>query len=365
MKRRRDRLKDCDMRKNIDNGTIRRVLDAADIVEVISDFDEVKLRKKGARYEGICPFHDDKGYGNFSVYPKGNCYKCFKCGAKGGVVEFLKAHEHLSFPDAIRWLGKKYSIPVDDVPLDYTPPPPRPKPAPLPMLVIPDGVVRPGRLEEDALVRWLRSVPWDGAQLARIDKVLAEYKVGHSRMGYTVFWQIDNEGKVRTGKMMKYKPDGHRDKETKYNFSWVHSTLNRKHLIDTSKAEVIQCLFGLHLLDKYPGAEVMLVESEKTAIIMAIAYGNHAKQVWMSCGGAENLTRDRLAPLLKAGRSITLFPDRDKVEEWTSRAQQFSDIIVNSDPVTKWWKPCDGEKADIADVVVRGIIEHHNKSKET
>ena len=353
------------MRKNIDRGTIQRVLDAADIVDVISDFDDVKLRKKGARYEGICPFHADKGYGNFSVYPRGNCYKCFKCGAKGGVVEFLKEHENLSFPDVIRWLGKKYSIPVDDVPFDYTPPPPRPKPAPLPMLEIPDGMVRPGRLEQDNLVRWIMSIPWDGAQRARIDNVLAEYKVGHSRQGYTVFWQIDNEGIVRTGKMMLYYPAdhekaGHRDKETRYNFTWVHTTLNRLHLIDTSKAEMKQCLFGLHLLDAYPNAEVKIVESEKTAVLMAIAYGNHATQVWMSCGGAENLTREKLSPIIKAGRRITIYPDRDKVGEWTDRAYiiDYERLTVDSDPVTKWWRPEDGEKADIADVVVRNIIEH-------
>ena len=343
----------------IDETTIQRVLDAADIVEVISDF--VELKQKGARWLGLCPFHDDKHATNFSVYPAKQCFTCFACGAKGGVVEFLKMHERLSFPDVIRWLGKKYSIPVDDVPLDYIPPPPRPKPAPLPMLVIPDGMVRSGRLEEDALVRWLRSVPWDGAQRARIDKVLAEYKIGHSRMGYTVFWQIDEDGRARTGKMMLYKPDGHRDKETPYNFSWVHSTLNRKHLIDTSKAEVKQCLFGLHLLNAYPNAEVKIVESEKTAIIMAIAYGNHYGQVWMACGGAENLTRERLAPIIKSKRSITIYPDRDKVAEWTAKASNmgYLHMSVDSVPVTKWWKLCDGEKADIADVVVRGIIERH------
>lgn len=342
----------------INDSTIQRVLNAADIVEVISDF--VELRQKGARWIGLCPFHEDRHATNFSVYPAKQCFKCFACGAKGGVVEFLKMHERLSFPDVIRWLGKKYNIPVDDVPLDYTPPPPRPRPAPLPMLVIPDGMVRSGRLENDALVGWLRGLPWDDAQRARIDKVLAEYKVGHSRMGYTVFWQIDDEGRARTGKMMFYKADGHRDKETPYNFSWVHSTLNRNGIIDTSKVEVKQCLFGLHLLDKYQNAEVKIVESEKTAVIMAIAYGNHDGQVWMACGGAENLTRDRLAPIMKAGRRITIYPDRDKVNEWSMIAINlgYINISVDSAPVTKWWKSCDGEKADIADVVVRSISEN-------
>ena len=88
---------------------IEKVLETAKIEEVVDDFKDVKLRKKGVRYQGICPFHDDKDYGNFIVYPKDNCYRCFKCDAKGGVVDFLMAHERLSYPDAIRWLGKKYN----------------------------------------------------------------------------------------------------------------------------------------------------------------------------------------------------------------------------------------------------------------
>lgn len=384
----------------IDDSTIKRVLDRADIVEVISDFDDLKLRKKGARYEGICPFHDDKGYGNFSVYPKGNCYKCFKCGAKGGVVEFLKMHEHLSFPDAIRWLGKKYSIPVDDVPLDYTPPPPRPKPKPKDMLVLPMRYVEQTQqtLYNDNLALWLASLPWDGAQTARLDKVADEYHLGHSnKLDMTIFWQIDEQGRVRTGKMMKYYPKGHlkfghRDKDSQYNFDFVHTALSRPQLVrdrlgfpvvgedgqyvyevkhkdifDDDKQEMKQCLFGMHLLSKYPGADVKIVESEKTAIVMAIAYGNHAKQVWMACGGLQNINRDKLAPIIREGRNVTLFPDRDGVDKWKVRSMQlnYPNVVVDAIPVTKWWKPCDGEKADIADVVVRGIIEHHNQSTTT
>lgn len=345
----------------IDETTIQRVIERADIVEVIGDF--VELKKKGARYLGLCPFHDDRHATNFSVYPSKQCYRCFACEAKGDVVKFLMEHERLSFPDAIRWLGKKYGIPVDDVPLDYTPPAPRPKPQPLPMLEISKGYVRPGRIEIDNLVCWIASVPWDGAQQARILEVLEEYHIGHSRWGFTMFWQIDKEGRVRTGKMMKYKTDGHRDKESKYNFDWVHSLMNRQHLIDTDKVEVKPCLFGLHLLNKYKGADVCIVESEKTAIIMAIAYGNHVKQVWMACGGLQNISKEKLAPIMKEGRRIVLYPDRDGVKEWEKKAHEldYLNITVDARPVREWWKPCDGEKADIADVVVRSITEHQRK----
>lgn len=343
----------------IDDATIQRVLERADIVEVVSDF--VELKQKGPRWIGLCPFHDDQHATNFSVYPGKQCYTCFACGAKGDVVKFLREHERLSFPDAIRWLGKKYGIPVDDVPLDYTPPPPRPKPEPLPTLEIPMEMVKPGRIEKDLFVKWMADLPWDTAQRARIDEALREYHVGHSRSGFTVFWQMDEQGRVRTGKMMKYKADGHRDKESKYNFDWVHSALHRKGLIDTSKVDVKPCLFGLHLLNKYPQADVCIVESEKTAVLMAVAYGNNYRQVWMACGGKENINKDKLAPIIRQGRNIILYPDRDGVKEWQRKANDLNylNILVDAKPVTDWWKPQDGEKADIADVVVRSIIEHN------
>ena len=138
--------KKSDEFKKISEDIIRRVTDAARIEDVVGEF--VTLRKAGVNLTGICPFHDDKHDGNFIVRPSsvsekrgGNTYRCFVCDKKGGPVQFLMEHERLSFPDAIRWLGKKYNEPVDDIPLNYTPPPPRPKPAPLPVLEIPRSYV--------------------------------------------------------------------------------------------------------------------------------------------------------------------------------------------------------------------------------
>ena len=382
----------------IDDATIQAVLERAAIVDVVGDF--VELKKKGLRYIGLCPFHDDRHATNFSVYPQKQCYRCFACGAKGDVVKFWKEHEKMTFPDAIRWLGKKYCIPVDDVPMNWTPPPPRPKPKPKPMLVLPIEVVKNRKsVEKDNLIEWIKGISWDGAQRARVDSVLAEYYVQHAvqiaddekrpnittRHHFTIFWQIDEKMQVRTGKMMKYKVDGHRDKDAFFSFDWIHTCFARprikrdekgmavmgddgkpvmecryKHVYDPDKQDVVHTLFGMHLLDKYPNAEVRIVESEKTAIIMAIAYGNHYMQVWMACGGIENLTKERLAPIIKQGRRIVLYPDRDGVKAWEKKAHELGYIkmTVDARPVTEWWKPQDGEKADIADVVVRSIIEH-------
>ena len=346
----------------IDKITIERILNAAKIEDVVGEF--VKLKKKGVRYLGLCPFHDDRHIGSFVVYPKGNCYKCFKCGAKGGVVDFLMEHAHLSYPDAIRWLGKKYSIETDMEDFNYTPPPPRPAPPPLQPLRLPMGMVeRTEHLDSDLLAAWIMTdINWDYIQRKRISEVLNDYHVGHGKNGHTIFWQIDELGEVRTGKMMKYKSDGHRDREASWNFDFIHSALFRDQRLtqwDEDKQEAQLTFFGMHLLNRYPNATVNIVESEKTALLMAIAYGNHATQVWMACGGLEMLSRERLAPIISQGRQIVLFPDRDGIDKWKAKARQldYPRLMIDCVPVQKWWKPEDGEKADIADVVVRILNE--------
>ena len=357
----------------IPDDIIKAVLDATKIEDVISDF--VKLRKAGVNLTGICPFHDDQHDGNFIVRPStisqergGNTYRCFACDAKGDAVKFLMDHENMTFVDAIRWLGKKYNIEVDDVPIDWTPPPPRPTPPPLPTLYIPISIVKSRTsLENNTLVEWIRTgIKWDTVQRKRVDEVLTAYLVGSSVYGHTIFWQIDNEGKVRTGKMMKYRQDGHRDKVAAWNFDYIHAALFRDQRhpeYDDTKMEVRQCLFGLHLLNHYKYKDVAqtvcIVESEKTALLMAIAYGNNAKQVWMACGGLGSLNATRLAPLIADHRNIILYPDRDGIEAWRQKAEQlhYDRVTIDTTPVTQWWRPEDGEKADIADVVIRILNE--------
>ena len=365
----------------IDRIIIDRILETAKIEEVVGDF--IDLKKKGVRYLGLCPFHDDRHLGSFVVYPKGKCYKCFVCGAKGGVVDFLKNHEHLSFPDAIRWLGKKYNIDTDMQDFNYTPPPARPKPEPLKMLVLPKWLMANTLLnvERSTLVQWIRTgINWDPLQRARIDQALNDYAVGCSKQGMTVFWQMDEKGQLRTGKMMRYKADGHRDKSQGYNFDWIHSSLVRHRdpetgrmtdeppyphpdLYNPDRQEMKSCYFGLHLLNQYKrkgiDQTVCIVESEKTALLMAIAYGNNTKQVWMACGGLENLSPEKLAPITAQGRHVILYPDRDGIDKWQAKKAQLGllNVDVDTTPVTKWWRDVDGDKADIADVIIRNLNE--------
>ena len=181
------------------------------------------------------------------------------------------------------------------------------------------------------------------------------YCIGGWRDGRTVFWMIDHKGVPRAAKMMRYKPDGHRDKSR--NPGWIYNQDGCREICRPDEHEVLKPLFGMHLLNRYKNATVKIVESEKTALLMAIAYGNHAGQVWMACGGLENLNRDKLKPIIEQRRDIILYPDRDGIAKWKAKAENlhYDRVTVDCKPVTEWWKPEDGEKADIADVVIRMI----------
>ena len=95
----------------IDRITVDKILDAANIVDVVSDF--VTLKRAGSNLKGLCPFHDDRTP-SFMVSPARNYCKCFACGEGGSPVGFIMKHEQLSYPDALRYLAKKYGIKIED-----------------------------------------------------------------------------------------------------------------------------------------------------------------------------------------------------------------------------------------------------------
>ena len=95
----------------IDRATVDRIMDAANIVDVVSEF--VNLRKAGVNYKGLCPFHDDKTP-SFMVSPSKQIFKCFACGKGGTVTTFLMEHEQIGYPEALRWLARKYNIEIQE-----------------------------------------------------------------------------------------------------------------------------------------------------------------------------------------------------------------------------------------------------------
>ena len=95
----------------IDQSTIDKILDAANIVDVVSGF--VTLKKRGVNLLGLCPFHNEKTP-SFIVSPSKGIFKCFGCGKGGNAVNFIMEHESLTYPEALRWLGRKYGVDVKE-----------------------------------------------------------------------------------------------------------------------------------------------------------------------------------------------------------------------------------------------------------
>jgi len=137
-----------------------------------------------------------------------------------------------------------------------------------------------------------------------------------SEKGATVFWQIDAQGKIRTGKIMLYSPDtGKRIKEPFNHIGWVHKALK------VPEFKLSQCFFGEHLLiDKTK--PVAIVESEKTAVIASVYLPQF---IWLATGSLDNLNAEKCS-ILK-GRTVTLFPDLNGFDKWSRKAKEFSHLV--------------------------------------
>lgn len=344
----------------ISEDIVRAVIDAAKIEDVVGDF--VTLRKAGVNLTGICPFHDDRHDGNFIVRPStisekngGNTFRCFVCDARGSSVQFLMNAEHMTFPDAIRYLGKKYNIDVDNVPINWTPPPPRPIPPPPPALEIPrKWVSRTMNLSsQSTFSKWFYSLPWPKNEISRIHETLWQYCVGGWNDDRVVFWLIDHNGTPRAAKLMCYMPDGHRDKNE--HPGWIYNQDGCRQKLNPQDHTILKPLFGSHLLNRYPNAVVNIVESEKTALIMANYYGNLDTQLWLACGGLQHLRLEAMQPLIDQKRKVWLWPDKDGTDKWQEVVEKLGTDNVRI--YTKFFETCwreeDGDKADIADIAIR------------
>lgn len=154
-----------------------------------------------------------------------------------------------------------------------------------------------------------------GVEIA--SKLIEVYFIGTSKYwdGATVFYQIDIQGKIRTGKIMLYSPvTGKRVKEPYNHIYWVHKAIKQPEF------ELKQCLFGEHLLiDKTK--HVAIVESEKTAIIASVYLPQF---IWLAVGSLTNLNAEKCS-ILK-GRNVTLFPDLNGFDKWNIKAKELSHI---------------------------------------
>lgn len=236
------------------------------------------------------------------------------------------------------------------------------KAAPKKVCYFPDGEssVRRSEAIETTFDKFLKSI----IPLADFERVRRLYHIGGCRgkafrynqeHNRTVFWQIDIEGKVRSGKTLVYKADGHRDKNI--NPSWVHCLVSIP-----DDWTLSQCLFGEHLLRQYPDKTVVLVEAEKTAIIGSAIYPDY---VWLATGGKTSSVVSKCQVL--SGRHVIIYPDIDGHEDWTQKAKEIQKTVkdckvVVSNILKNHCTPDEVKRQiDIADWMIEHLINQRSQ----
>lgn len=174
--------------------------------------------------------------------------------------------------------------------------------------------------ERNNLLKYLST----GLDPEHVKRTAREYCVGTwiepgKLEGAAVFWQVDRTGEVRTAKVVQYDPQtGHRVKGAQH---WTHALAGGT----PAGFRLDQCLFGEHLLDKYPDAPVGIVEAEKTALISRLRVPS---VLWVATGGLEELKVGKLLPL--AGRNVTLWPDLGEgFAKWSAKARDLEPLFAS------------------------------------
>lgn len=246
-------------------------------------------------------------------YKRGSKLSCPKCGKKQCFVKYIDSQGEITFPDYVGRCDHEQSCKYHYTPLDYFNDNPtlmnyskynstkvnNLKPCLPPSFIDKELMERSlTNYTMNPLYIYLSGVLGKDETL----RIFRLYHVGTSKKwgGSTVYWQIDWQGNVRTGKIMLYdSTTGHRIKEPRSYVSWVHTELNLQDY------NLKQCLFGEHLLSESPTKSVAIVESEKSALI---ATHYMPEFIWLATGGMHGCFKSDVVNVLK-GRSVMLCPD--------------------------------------------------------
>jgi hypothetical protein len=223
------------------------------------------------------------------------------------------------------------------------PVPPPPKPVSYIPVEVFKASLNPTAFETNYFVQYLISL----FDVEVASQLISRYFLATSKHwnGATVFWQIDTQGKVRTGKIMLYSPTtGKRVKEPFNHINWVHKAIKQPEF------ELKQCLFGEHLL-KDKTKPVAIVESEKTAVIASVYLPQF---IWLAAGSKDGLNAEKCS-ILK-GRTVTLFPDLNGFVKWSDKAKELSNLAIFTVSDLLERKATESERAkglDLADYLVK------------
>ncbi|MCR4602021.1 MAG: DUF6371 domain-containing protein [Prevotella sp.] len=324
-------------------------LNAISIVEVAQRLGQTW--KAGTLYKTHCPWHDDS-HPSLVLYRRtdeNRCH-CFACGKGGSVIDYVMQHEHWTFQEACQWLSQEYGISTTQA--YYFTPRPRQKvreaPAEpvytyIPMAMLDDLVSVENSLCKCLMHMFLpEAVKW----------FTEEYRIGSYAMGniddYTVFPSIDQQGRLCNLKVQHYETDlsstrfAHSDADS---CRWLGAIWAREGKLPADACFCSSCLFGEHLLARYPNSMVALVESPKNALFGALAF---PQMVWVAAGNKSMLSRKHLQPLRH--RNVIVIPDCDAVDEWTESIGLMKDLAnFTVSDFCQRMAPSDEPKFDIAD----------------
>jgi hypothetical protein len=214
-----------------------------------------------------------------------------------------------------------------------------------------------GNYENNSFVQFLIDLFPDCIE--EIKEVVKQYFIGTTKLGKTVFWQVDQKKRIRTGKIIAYDiTSGKRRKDVKPN--WIHSELKRLGRLGKD-FNLMQCFFGQHLLLENSDKPIAITEAEKSAIVGRLCF---PEWLWLAVGSKQNLTIERLQRL--GTRQMILFPDADGYSAWQQigiqAKRQGLNISVSDWIETNATIEQKAEGFDIADYLIeqqRGINEYN------
>ncbi len=335
------------------------VLNSIPIDSVVSRFAE--LKRKGARLVTKCIWHDDHDP-SLVLYQNNqeNHAYCFTCAKRYTPIDYVMQSTGLDFLGACAWMAREFNcgiiegyVPRVYVPKILTANQSRPKDVIrytyIPMEIV-DGMVSC----ESSFVKCLMR-EFDPN---RVEFLVDEYKLGcyeysHEYYDDVVFPSIDEKGRVHNLKLQNYCTDVEsehffhsRDKH----FCWLGKILVEKGILPKDSVFDNDCMFGAHLLNKYPSDPVILVESPKNAIVGAAMFSD---AVWIAAGNKGMLKYEVLKCL--KGRDVMVYPDRDAIGEWThvlssAKMRALANFKVGS--FCELFAPQGAAKYDIADYIL-------------
>ena len=317
-------------------------LDKIHDVSIVTVAEKLGIQLYGIGDEGrraCCPYHEDQ-HPSLHFSTKRGCFKCFVCGAKGDAIKLVQDKENLSFTEACEWIIKECNVTVipdrgqvlvrnteardtdrrSALPLgsskNLSPvraaAPANTAPATAALIPLSPDLVEKSLSTQSTFCQSLVNEGYLTTQ--QMHHAADRYRLGASKEGRVIFWEIDEQQRVHTGKLMHYQSDCHRDKTL--NPTWVHAIL-KDQLPEGFNLQ--HCLFGLHLLSD--NKTVCIVESEKTAVILSELFPDYT---WLSCGGLQMFKPELLAPLVN--HKVMIFPDTDETGEafkaWSDITQQ-------------------------------------------